>query len=75
MTATDKLQAAINHDWPDADQDFPPDYVAACRAWYAALSAGDKATAEVVRATFEKGEEAEAEKLAASLPAAPAFPL
>jgi hypothetical protein len=58
----DKLRAAVSHDWPDADQDFPASYIVACREWYAAMAASDKALAEVARATFEKGDEAGAEK-------------
>jgi hypothetical protein len=30
----DKLQAALNHGWPDPDRDFPPDYLAACTRWF-----------------------------------------
>jgi hypothetical protein len=70
----DKLQAALVHDLSGPDKDFPADYLAWCRQWYAALSAVDKSVVAVARATFEKGKEAEAEKIAEVLPSAPKFP-
>jgi len=73
--SADKLQAALNHDFADTDKDRPAEYLAACRRWFDTLSAGDKATVAIARATFDKGEEAEAEKIAAALPAAPVCPL
>jgi hypothetical protein len=70
-----KLRAALNHDVVDTDKDLPAAYLAACRLWFDALPAGDKATVAVVRATFEKGDETEAERIAATLPAAPVSPV
>jgi len=71
---TDKLQAALIHDLPGPDKDFPASYLAWCREWYAALSAIDKSVVAIARATFEQGKESEAEKIAAVLPDAPKFP-
>lgn len=70
----DKLQAALVHDLPGPDKDFPASYLAWCREWYAALSAIDKSVVAIARATFEQGKEAEAEKIAEVLPVAPKFP-
>lgn len=70
----DKLQAALIHDLPSPDKDFPASYLAWCREWYAALSSIDKSVVAIARATFEEGKEAEAEKIAAVLPPAPMFP-
>jgi hypothetical protein len=66
--------SGVVHDLPGPDKDFPADYLAWCRQWYAALSAVDKSIVAVARATFEKGKEAEAEKIAEVLPSAPKFP-
>jgi hypothetical protein len=71
----DKMRAAVNRDSPDADMAYPPEYVAACREWYAVISASDKVLAEVVRATFKKRDEPEAARIAAALPAAPLCPI
>jgi len=73
--SSDKLQAALNHEWQDPDRNFPASYIAACREWYAVLSASDKALVAVARAVFEKGDEVEAAKIASALPPAPVFPL
>jgi len=73
--SADKLQAALNHDWLDPYKDCPAEYLTACREWYAALSASDKTVVAVARATFEKSDVKEAEKIAAALPIAPKFPL
>jgi len=71
---SEKLQAALNHDWLEPDEDFPASYIAACREWFAALSASDKAVVAVARATFDKDDEPVVLKIAAALPAAPKFP-
>jgi hypothetical protein len=71
--ADQKLQAVINHDWPETDNAVPRSYVQACGRWFAALSADDKVVAAMARAAFEKGDEAEAKKAASALPPAPAW--
>jgi len=73
--AAHKLQAVLNHDWPEADKDFPPGYIAACWRWFSALSADDQVVAAQARGAFDKGDEAEAVKAAAALPPAPVCPL
>ena len=71
-----KLHAVMNHDWPDMKKGFPLSHFQACGRWFAALSADDQVVvAAQVRATFEKGNEAEAQKAAAALPPAPVCPL
>jgi hypothetical protein len=70
-----KLQACLNHDLVDTDKNLPAAYIAACRRWYDALTATDKATVAVVRATLDKDDEPGAEKIAAQLPSAPKCPL
>ena len=70
-----KLQAVLNHDRTDADKDFPPGYLAACWRWFHDLPARDQVAAAIVRAEFENGNEAEAQKAAAALPPAPVCPL
>jgi hypothetical protein len=42
---TDKLQAALNHDWDDPDRNFPVDYLRACARWFAGLSEADRKVA------------------------------
>jgi len=71
----DKLQAVLNHTLADPDKELPPAYVAACWRWFSALSADDQVIAAVARATFDKGDEAEAKKAASALPPAPVCPL
>src|SRR4030095_10679690 len=41
----DKLKACLNHGWPDPDEDFSPDYLAACKRWFEALSPRARNTA------------------------------
>ena len=48
----DKLQAALNHGWPDPDRDFPPDYLAACTRWFDALSPRARHTAIAAIAAY-----------------------
>lgn len=70
-----KLQAVLNHDRTDADRHLPTDYLAACWRWFHDLSASDQVEAAVVRAMYEKGDQAEALKAAVALPPAPVCPL
>ena len=69
-----KLQAVLHRDWPEADKDSLPGYIAACWRWFSALSTDDQVVADGARAAFEKRDEAEAEKAAAALPPAPICP-
>jgi len=73
--SADKLKACLNYDFVDTDKDLPVEYLAACRRWVDALSEKDRVVATVARATLDTGNETEAEKIAAVLPTAPAFPL
>lgn len=73
--AADKLQACLNHDWPDHDKDYPSGYIKACAAWFAALSNSDRMAAARAVAAINHGNETEALNIAAALPAAPKFPL
>jgi len=70
-----KLQAVLNHDWPDLDDDLGADYRRACAAWFAGLSERDKAIAARAVEAYAAGHEPRAEQIAAELPAAPLFPL
>jgi hypothetical protein len=72
---TDKLQAALNHDWDDTYRNFPVDYLRACARWFAGLSDGDRRVAESAIWVYATGNDTSAAKIAAELPAAPAFPL
>ena len=71
----DKLQAVLNHDRPDPDDDLGFVYREACGAWFSRLTEGEKWRLAMVRAAYERGSEGDAEQLAAALPAAPKFPL
>ena len=70
-----KLQAVLKSRPDGRDKDFPRGYLAACWRWFHDLPASDQVAAAVVRAEFEKGNEAEAQKAAAALPPAPVCPL
>jgi hypothetical protein len=72
---TDKLQAALNHDWDDPDRNLPVDYLRACARWFAGLSDGDRRVAESAIWVYATGNDTSAAKIAADLPAAPTFPL
>ena len=73
--AADKLETCLNHDWPDHDKDYPCGYIEACASWFAGLSNSDRMLATVAVAAINRGDEAEALKVASALPAAPKFPL
>jgi hypothetical protein len=72
---TDKLQAALNHDWDDPDRNFPVEYLRACARWFADLSDGDRRVAESAVWVYTTGNDISAAKIAAELPATPLFPL
>jgi hypothetical protein len=71
----DKLHAVVNRYWPDEGKVFSATYTDACQRWYEGLSGSDRAVAILAAATFQKGDEAGAERMAAALPAAPKLPL
>jgi hypothetical protein len=70
----DKLQAALNHGWPDPDRDFPSDYLDACKRWFEALSPRARNTAVAAIAAYGRGDEIAAVELAGVLPPAPVPP-
>ena len=70
----DKLQAALNHGWPDPDRDFPPDYLDACTRWFDALSPRARHAAIAAIAAYGRGDEVAAAELAGVLPPAPVPP-
>ena len=67
----DKLRACFNHGWPDPDQDFAPDYLAACKRWFETLSPRARNTAVAAIAAYGRGDEVAALELAGVLPLAP----
>jgi hypothetical protein len=71
----DKLQAALNQDATDAGQSFPPDYLPACKRWFAALSTTERVAAAAAVAAYGLGQETAAMEIAAALPPAPKLPL
>jgi hypothetical protein len=73
--AAHKLQAALVQGWHNLDRDFPMPYVEACLRWFADLSEEDRLVANAAVAAFERYDETEAERIAASLPDAPRCPL
>ena len=72
---SDKLQAAVSYDWADPDHDFLPGYVEERQQWYRELTASDRETVGLVRDLLNTSKEAEAENVAAALPAAPESPV
>jgi hypothetical protein len=70
-----KVQAALVHAAADPDDDLGGHYRAACRAWYARLTQGEKWRVVTMLAAYERGAKADAEQLAAALPPALRFPL
>jgi hypothetical protein len=73
--ALHKLRAAVTSAQRDAEERLPPEYVKACREWYASLSqSGRGYVAEAVSA-LASGSEVKALRLAAALPSAPKCPL
>ena len=71
----DKLQAALNHDRPDANDDLGTDYRQAVAAWFAALSPLERVSANAALAAFARGDKPGAEEFARVLPRAPVSPL
>ena len=83
MTATpklsdrsdNKLQAVLNHDWPDPADDLGADYRQSCAEWFRGLSESDKLIAAASAEAYASGRETAAEQIAAVLPPAPLCPL
>ena len=73
--AADKLQAVLNHDTADPDDDLGAEYRQACATWFAALKGADRSIAERIREVLADGNVTKAEWLASALPPAPVFPL
>jgi hypothetical protein len=71
----DKLQAALNHAYPDIGNDLGQPYRTACQHWFDRLTEGERWRLAMVLAAYERGAEADAEQLASALPPAPKFPL
>jgi len=71
----DKVQAALQHAYPAADDDLGPAYRSAYEHWFAQLTEGERWITVTVTVAYEKGRQDEAEKIAAQLPPAPRFPL
>jgi hypothetical protein len=67
----DKLKACLNHGWPDPDEDFSPDYLAACKRWFEALSPRARNTAVAAIAAYGRGDEIAGLEVAGVLPQAP----
>jgi hypothetical protein len=71
----DKLQAALNHAYPDIHDDLGQPYRRACQKWFDQLTEGERGRLAMVISAYERGSEADAEQLAAVLPPAPRCPL
>jgi len=71
---TDKPQACLNHDWNGPDRDLPVEYLRACAQWFAGLSDGDRRVAGSAVWVYASGDDRNAAKIAADLPAAPRCP-
>ena len=61
-----KLHAALYHEWPSKDGFFLPEYRAALKLWFTALSPSDKMLTKVARTAFDQGDDAGALKAAAA---------
>ena len=70
----DKLEAALNYDWPDPI-DVGVNFQHAAAAWFAGLSDRDVIVAAKAAYTYRRSDRTEAERLASQLPPAPVFPL
>jgi hypothetical protein len=70
-----KLYAALYHEWPCEDGFFLTEYRDALQGWFTELSKNDRMIADLVRKTFDGGNDGEALKAAAGLPTAPFCPL
>jgi hypothetical protein len=71
----DKLHAALNHVYPDADDDVGPAYRTACEHWFAQLTEGERWITVTATVAYEKGDGGKAAEIASQLPSAPRFPL
>jgi hypothetical protein len=72
--ASDKLQAVLNHEAREPDDDLGADYRQAVAAWFGSLSGYNKLITTWVVEAYTDGSEA-AERVAAYLPRAPKCPL
>jgi hypothetical protein len=54
---SDKLQAALDHDRPDPDDDFGVAYQTACQHWFDRLTEGERSRLATVLAAYERGAE------------------
>ena len=72
--ASDKLQAVLNHEAREPDDDLGADYRQAVAAWFGSLSGYNKLITTWVVEAYTDGSEA-AERVAAYLPRAPECPL
>jgi hypothetical protein len=71
----DKLRAAINHAYPQVDDDLGRAYATACERWFAQLSEDERWATVSATVAYEKGEKDKAAEIASQLPPAPVFPL
>jgi hypothetical protein len=72
---SNKLYAALYHEWPSTDGFFLTEYRDVLQRWFAALSENDRMIAALVRKAFDGGNDGEALKAAAGLPTAPFCPM
>ena len=70
----DKLHAALNHAYPEADNDLGEPYRVACRQWFEQLT-GERWIMVTATVAYEKGHDDKAAEMASQLPPAPRFPL
>jgi hypothetical protein len=71
----DKLRAALNRAYPDADDDLGRAYRIACEQWFAQLSEDERWATVSATVAYEKGHKDKAVEIASQLPPAPRFPL
>ena len=71
----DKLNAALQHAYPDADDNLSAAYRAACEQWFAQLTEGERWILLTATVIYEKGDADRAAKIASRLPPAPVLPL
>ena len=70
-----KLHAALYHEWPSNDGVFLTGYRDALNRWFTALYPSNKKVTKITRAAFDRGDDAGAQRAAATLPPAPVCPL
>jgi hypothetical protein len=71
----DKLQACLNQTWAESDYNAAMDYYDACVAWWGELTPDQQETGLAVPDTHSFEYPDAAERIAATLPAAPRCPL